>query len=118
MDAIRLRPSLVAMIALGLALLIGVVFGSGMAIERGVVEPPELDWQLGIVRITAYRTSTPECPPYICRPTSTELPQTYYVVWVINELVSDDQPYRRMIRYVFAVPFAGGVDFQRAVSRM
>jgi hypothetical protein len=92
------------MIALGLALLSGAVFGLGMAIERGVVEPPELDWQLGIVRITAYRTSTPECPPYICRPKSSEPPRTYYVVWLINQLVSDDQPYRRMTKRVFIVP--------------
>jgi hypothetical protein len=92
------------MIALGIALLIGAVFGLGMAIERGIVEPPELDWQLGIVRITAYRTSMPECPPYICRPTSLETPQASYVVWLINELIPDDQPYRRMTRYVFVVP--------------
>jgi hypothetical protein len=104
MGAIRLRPSLVATIALSLALLIGAVFGLGMAIERGIVEPPELDWQLGIVRITAYRTTTPECPPHICRPTSHETPQAHYVVWLTNELVPEDQPYRRMTRYVFVVP--------------
>jgi hypothetical protein len=34
--------------------LIGAVFGLGMAIQRGIVEPPILDWQQGIMRITAY----------------------------------------------------------------
>jgi hypothetical protein len=104
MGVMHLRPSLAAVIALGLALLIGAVFGFGMAIERGIVEPPDLDWQLGIVHITMYRTTTPECPPYICRPTSFETPQVYYVVLLSNELVPDDQPYRRITRHVFVVP--------------
>src|SRR5262245_11478953 len=90
-----LRPSQAAAIVLGLALLFAGVVGLGIAMEPGVVEPPEVDWQFDRVHITAYRTSTPECPPYLCIEKSVEPPQAYYVVWRINELVSEDQPYRR-----------------------
>src|SRR5262245_54675937 len=90
-----LGSSQAAALVLGLAFLIAGVVGVGMAMERGVIEPPKVDWQLGTVRITAYRTSTPECPPYLCIVKSVEPPQAYYVVWRINELVSEDQPHRR-----------------------
>jgi hypothetical protein len=109
MGAIPLGPSLAAAITLSLALLSGTVFGLAMAMERGV-EPPNVDWQLGRVRITAYRTSTPECPPDFCRSKSVESAQASYVVWCINELVSDDQLYRRyrsIARRMLVVPLKG-----------
>src|SRR5262245_27162384 len=95
MRSIDLRSSLNAAIVLGLALLIAGAVGLGMAIQRGVVEPPNMDWQLGRVHIAAYRTSASECPPYSCIEKSVEPPQAYYVVWSINQLVSDGPPYRR-----------------------
>ena len=111
MPSILLGPSLAAAIVLGLALLIAGVVGLGMAIQRGVVEPPNVDWQLGRVRVTAHRTSSPECPPYFCIEKSVEPTEAYYVayyvVWRINELVSDDQPYHRyrsMARRMLVVP--------------
>lgn len=110
MGAIRLGLSLVAAIILSLALLSGTVFGLAIAMERGVAEPPNVDWQLGRVHITAYPTSTPECPPDFCRSKSVESAQASYVVWCINELVSDDQSYRRyrsMARRMLVVPLKG-----------
>jgi hypothetical protein len=110
MSSRDLGPSLAAAITLGLALLIAGVVGLGMAIQRGVLEPPNVDWQFGRVRITAYRTSTPECPPYFCIEKSVEPTQAYYVVWRINELVSDDQLYRRyrsMASRLLVVPLKG-----------
>jgi hypothetical protein len=102
-----LGPSLATVIILGLALLIAGVGGLGMPMDRGVVEPPNLDWQLSRVRITAYHTSTPKYPPYFCPPKSVEPPQAYYVVWRTDELVSDDERYRRhrsIARRLLVVP--------------
>jgi hypothetical protein len=110
MGVIRLGPSLAAAITLGPALLLGAVFGLAMAIPHGGVEPPNVDWQFGRVRITAYRTSTPECPPYFCPSKSDGPTQASYVVWRITELVSDDQSYRRyrsMARRMLVVPLTG-----------
>jgi len=53
-----LGPSLSTAITLGLALLIAGMFGLGMAIQRGVVEPPPVDWQLGRVHIASYPIAT------------------------------------------------------------
>jgi hypothetical protein len=110
MRSIDLESHLGAAIVLGLALPIAAVFALAIAIQGGVVEPPNVDWQLGRVHIMAYRTSTPECPPYFCDPKSVEPTQAYYVVWSINELISNDQPYRRyrnMARRLFVVPLKG-----------
>jgi hypothetical protein len=107
MGAIRLGPSLAAAITLGLALLPGAAVGLAMAIQQGGIAPPSVDWQFGRVRITAYRTSTPECPPYFCLSKSVESAQASYVVWCINELTSDDQSYRRyrnIARRILVVP--------------
>jgi hypothetical protein len=107
MRSVHLGPNLAAGITLGLALLIAGVVGLGMAFQRGVVEPPKVDWQLGSAHIMAYRTSAPECPPYFCIEQSVEPAQAYYVLWHITELISDDQPYRRyrsMARRLFVVP--------------
>ena len=95
MRSIHLGPILAAVLILGLALLIAGVLGLGMALERGVVEPPEVDWRLSIVHIAAHRTSSPECPPYSCIEKSVGPSQAYYVVWCISQLVSDGPPYRR-----------------------
>jgi hypothetical protein len=110
MSVIHQGPSLGAAITLGLALLLGTMFGLAMAIPPGGVELPSVDWQLGRVRITAYRTSTPECPPYFCTPQSVGTTQASYVLWCVNELVSDDQPYRRyrsLARRILVVPLKG-----------
>ena len=56
-----LGPRLTAAIVLGLALLIAGVVELGMAMECGVVEGPEVDWQFGTVHITAHRTFTDTC---------------------------------------------------------
>ena len=107
MRSVHLGPILATVLILGLALLIADVVGLGMAIERGDVEPPEVDWRLSIVHIAAHRTSSPECPPYSCIEKSVEPPKAYYVVWRINQLVSDGPPYRRyrsMARRLLVVP--------------
>src|SRR5262245_15244866 len=82
-------------VAFSLTLLMVGMIGLEVAIRQGVVEPPNVAWQLGGVRITAYRTSTPECPPDFCTEKSVAPPEEYYVLWVIDELLSDNQPYRR-----------------------
>ena len=94
-------------VAFSLTLLMVGMIGLEVAIRQGVVEPPNVDWQLGRVRITAYRTSTPECPPYFCLSKSVESAQASYVVWCINELTSEDQSYRRyrnIARRILVVP--------------
>ena len=93
MCSIRFWQSLAVAVTLTLTLLVAGVFGFGLAIQHGVVESPNLEVQLYKIHILAYRTDYPECPPTtLCPPQSIVLPPAFYVVWIINEVGSDDQP--------------------------
>ena len=95
MRAMRLEFSLAVVVILSLTLLIAGLIGLGMAVRKGMVVPPTLDLQYTLIRIAAYRTDYPDCPPTtLCPPQSVAPPAAFYVVWSINEVVSDEQPYR------------------------
>ena len=89
----RLAQRLAIAVALSLTLLLMGVFGFGAAIGQGAVVPPSWDVWLYRIHILAYCTDYPDCPPTTLCPTqSFALPPAFYVVWSINEVVSDDQP--------------------------
>ena len=105
MRAVRFEQRLAIAVTLSLMLLIVGVIGLGAAIRYGEVVLPTLDLDLGIVRIVAYTTRYPDCPPYIqCPPQSVAPPQTYFVVWSIYELAPAEQPYGRTTRQVLVMP--------------
>ena len=94
--ATRRCQNLAVAVTLSLMLLSAGVFGLGLAIQRGVVEPPILDLRHSGIGIAAYRTHYPDCPSYTqCPPQSVARPQEYYVVWIIHVQVTADQRYRR-----------------------
>ena len=104
MRAMHLRQYLTAAVTLGLTLLIAGALGLGAAIQQGTVEPPPLDVQHGMIRIVAYRTHYPACPPYTqCPPQSVAPPQEYYVVWSIAQTATADQPYHRTTRRILVM---------------
>lgn len=97
--------SLVVGFTLSLMLLSAGVFGLGLAIQRGVVEPPIMDLRHNGIGIAAYRTHYPDCSSYTqCPPQATVQPQEYYVVWIIQVQVTIDQRYRRTATRLLVVP--------------
>jgi hypothetical protein len=105
MRPIRLWQGLAIALAINVALLVAGVFGLGLAIQHGVAEPPTLDLRYTLIRIAAYRTHYPDCPPYTqCPPQSVAPPQEYYVVWGIDEPPTADQPYARTTTRLLVVP--------------
>ena len=95
MRAMRLEQSLAVAVTLSLTLLIAGVFGLGVAIRHGAVVLPPWEVRLYKIHILAYRTDFSECPPTtLCPPQSVAPPPAFYVVWSINEVASDEQPYR------------------------
>jgi hypothetical protein len=105
MGSIRLRQGLAVAVTIQAALLVAGVFGLGLAIQQGAVEPPTVNlWHSGI-GIVAYRTHYPDCPPYTqCPPQSVAPPQEYYVSWSSDEPPTADQPYGRTARRLLVVP--------------
>ncbi len=107
MRTARLQKRLVTSVTFTLALLIVGMLGLGTAIWQGTVVAPALDVRFYKIHILAYRTDYPECPPTtLCPPESVASPPAFYVVWRINNLLSDDQPdsRRSIARLVLAVP--------------
>jgi hypothetical protein len=103
-DAVPLKRRLPNAVTLTLTLLIVGAIVLGAAIRRGEVVPPTLDLELGIVRIVAYTTHYPECPPYTqCPPQSVAPPQAFYVVWSIYEPATAEQAYGRTARRVLVM---------------
>ena len=101
----RRCQSLAVAVTLSLMLLSAGVFGLGLAIQRGVVEPPILDLRHSGIGIAAYRTHYPDCPSYTqCPPQSVARPQEYYVVWIIHVQVTADQRYRRTATRLLVAP--------------
>ena len=88
-------------VALALLLVIAPV-ALAMAVQQHMVAPPSAYLRLGVVEIMAYRTHYPDCPPRMpCLPESVAPPGTYYVLWVVDETATANQPYgwtaRRML---------------------
>jgi hypothetical protein len=83
------------------ALMVGGVFGVGVAIQRQILVPPQLDLRIGSVRILANSSGpqlVPAClslSPTLYVPTSkATCSQQSYVVWVIIQTgASDDKPW-------------------------
>jgi hypothetical protein len=93
MHLIRLEPRLAHVIILAVVLLLMGMFGFGVAIRYGAVVPRPWEVRLYKIHILAYRTDYPECPPTTLCPQELVAPSSaFYVVWRINNLVSDDQP--------------------------
>ena len=92
-----------AVVALALLLVIAPV-ALAMAVHQRVVAPPTSDLRLGVVHIVAYSTRYPACPPRMpCPPESVVPPQAFYVVWLIDETATADQPYGWTARRVLIV---------------
>jgi hypothetical protein len=105
MHAIRLGQGLAVAATLSLMLVIGGLFGLGVAIRDGVVVPPTLNLGYSLSHVVAYSTRYPDCPPSTqCPPQSVASPQVYYVVWSIHDLTTADQPHGRAARRVLVVP--------------
>ena len=103
--ATRLCQSLAVAVTISLLLLGTGTFELGVAAQHGTVALPTLDLWHALIRISAYRTHYPECPPYTqCPPQSVAPPEEYYVVWSICEPATADQPYGRSARRVLVVP--------------
>jgi hypothetical protein len=99
MRAVRLGRCLTVVVTLSLTLLIASMIGLGAAIRYGVVAPPTLDIRLSLIRIAAYSTHYPECSPSMqCPPQSVAPPEEYYVVWLIHEPTTAEQPNNRIVR--------------------
>jgi hypothetical protein len=78
---------LASVLGAGMVLLLGVIVVFGLAIQRNVIAPPELDARLGRVHLMAYTTHTPNCVRYLtsCPPELIALPtQDFYVIWVLT----------------------------------
>ena len=93
--------------ALALLLVIAPV-ALAIAVQQHVVAPPASDLELGTVHIVAYSTRYPGCPPRM--PCSREIitpPQAYYLVWLIDETATADQPYGWTARRLLMVPLSG-----------
>lgn len=105
MRAMRLEFSLAVVVILSLTLLIAGLIGLDMAVRKGMVVPPTLDVQYTLIRIAAYRTDYPDCPPTtLCPPQSVASPQGYYVAWSIYEPPTAAQPYSRTAHRLLVVP--------------
>jgi hypothetical protein len=105
MRSIRLWQGLALAVIIGAALLGAGVFGLGLAIHHGVVEPPRLDLRHAQIRIVAYSTHYPDCPPYsLCPRHFVGSPQEYYVVWSIYEPPTFVEPYGRTAHRLLVVP--------------
>jgi hypothetical protein len=84
--ATRLCQNLIVAVTLSLMLAGACVFGLGLGIRHGVLVAPTLNLRHHLIRVTAYRTHYPECPPYTqCPPQSVAPPEEYYVVWLVHE---------------------------------
>jgi hypothetical protein len=105
MDSRPLCKSLTIAVTLSLMLLISGLFQLGVAIEQSIVAPPRLELRYILIRIAAYRTHYPDCPPYTqCPPQSVAPPEEHYVVWIIHEWATADQPYGRTATRLLVVP--------------
>jgi hypothetical protein len=103
--ALRLGQRLAAVLTTLLALLFVGAFGFVGAIQEGAIEPPPWEMRLHTMRILAYRTDSPHCPPLtLCPPQSIGPAQAYYVIWSIHEPPTADQPYGRTARRLLVVP--------------
>jgi len=75
-----------------------VVFG--VAIQRRMVVPPELDVRFGWSHLAAYATHTPECARSLtpCPPELIASPaQDFYVVWLLTQTRQPAAPDEREI---------------------
>ena len=87
MKAGRLGQGLAAAVTLSVMLLMAGLFGFGVAVQRDVIAPPELDVRFGGSHVVAYVTHTPDCAPILtyCLPELIRPPaQDYYVIWVLT----------------------------------
>ena len=105
MDSTSWCQWLTVAVTLSLVLLIAGVFGLGVAIGQSIVAPPTFDSRHILIRIAAYRTQYPECPPYTqCPPQSVAPPEEYYVVWILHERATADQLYGRTATRLLVAP--------------
>jgi hypothetical protein len=59
----------------------------GMAIQQGMITPPQLDVRLGGLHLVGYATHKPDCDHYVtpCQPELMAPPaQEFYVIWVFS----------------------------------
>jgi hypothetical protein len=95
----HLGAVLASALGAGMVLLVTATVVFGLAIQRNVIAPPELDVRLGRVRLVAYTTHTPNCVRFltscplelIARPT-----QDYYVFWVLTRTGQPAPPDERV----------------------
>jgi hypothetical protein len=105
MHSVRLRQSLAVAVTLSLTMLMGGGVGLGLAIQNGVVVPPLLDVGIADIRIAAYRTHDPICPPYTYCPLESGVPpRAFYVVWRVDERATAAQPDGRTAHRLLVVP--------------
>jgi hypothetical protein len=103
--ATRLYQNLAVALTLSLMVVGAGIFELGLAIRQGYGEPPALDPQHALIRIAAYRTHYPECPPFTqCPPQSVAPPQEHYVVWMIQERATANPRYGRTATRLLVVP--------------
>jgi hypothetical protein len=61
----------------------------GMAIQQGMIAPPQLNVRLGGLHLVGYATHTPDCDHYVtpCQPELIAPPaQEFYVIWVFSRM--------------------------------
>jgi hypothetical protein len=105
MHSIRLWQGLAVAVSISAALLVAGMFGLGLAIQHGVVEPPTWEIRQAQIRIAAYRTHYPDCPPgSLCPRRFVTGPKEYYVLWGIYEPPTAVQPYGRTAYRLIVVP--------------
>jgi hypothetical protein len=105
MRSTRLRQSLVVSATFGLALLVVVLIGFGVAIRLGTVIPPELDLRFYQIHILAYRTDYPQCPPTtLCPSDSILTPPAFYVLWRIHNVATTNHPAGQAAKRLLVVP--------------
>src|SRR5262249_10981347 len=101
---ISFARTLAVAVPLSLMLLMVGVVGLGLALRNGDFVPPVLDVRITHIRIAAYRTHYPECPPHTLCPLETIAPsEAYYVVWSVYELATAAQPNGRTAHRLLVV---------------
>jgi hypothetical protein len=96
----HLGAVLASFLGAGMVLLVTATVVFGLAIQRNVIAPPELDVRFGRAHLVAYTTHTPDCVRYLtsCPPELITVPaRDYYVFWVLTPTGQPAPPDEREI---------------------
>ena len=96
----HLGAVLASSLGAGMVLLVTATVVFGLAIQRNVIAPPELDVRFSRAHLVAYTTRTPDCIRYLtpCPPELIVQPtQDFYVIWILTRTGQPAPPDEREI---------------------